>query len=456
MKKCRKKQKNLFKTCLYKKNVYKLKKIGAELLRGYVSNYFLIVLLIQERGLKIMSKFKLSYVFVCSALLLSACSYMSKPMTESQHSGMMGDKPVMQKEVKEIKSRPIYADRMENLPTISVDRNQVSEAGNSGFYISEPVISGKITGDYGNGGVVRSKIRGIIKDYELLVNDVAEIESQIKQSNSKISSDTSDYVSLVAGMTVRLQAGTTPGNPRLVGQWDQAQRELEDLSKELINLNSLANDIDNDASLAAFIGNAIEATYGISGAVEEEHEELKRIEDELSYLVNRIGRLVTQANDDIARQTKYLEEERKNMQTIALAVKRGEFFGNSLMNRTLETKDSYEASKAAYEMKNLALDAKFPIITIRFAEDNVDYTSMLYKAIDGAVDLKANANFRVVAVSPETESMMTSEASKDYAKKKGERIFRDMVSMGVPAKNITLETVSSEDVKTTEVQVFLK
>jgi hypothetical protein len=80
-----------------------------------------------------------------------------------------------------------------------------------------------------------------MQDYKLLVSDVSNIENEIKKTNVKISQLTSDYVSLVAGMTVRLQTGTTPGNPRLVSQWNQSQLALENLSRELIDLNVLAN-----------------------------------------------------------------------------------------------------------------------------------------------------------------------------------------------------------------------
>jgi hypothetical protein len=323
-------------------------------------------------------------------------------------------------------------------------------------YMDGPTISGKIVGDYGSGSLIRTKIKGISRDYKLLTNEVSSIERDIKQKNMSVSSATADYVSLLAGMTVRLQAGTTPGNPRLVSQWNQSQRALEDLSQGLIDLNILATDIDNNASLAAFLINNIHATYGISGAVEEEHEELKRTEDELTYLVSRIGRLVTTVNDDIERQSSYLAEERKNMQTLALAVKKGEFFGNSVMNRTMQRFDDFESQKAAYEMKRASISSRYPIITVRFADDNVDYAKMLYKAVDGAVDLKPNATFQVVSVSPETSSLMTIEAAKEYGEQKGEQIFRDIVKMGVPAKNIDLVNAISADVDVTEVQIFLK
>jgi hypothetical protein len=370
--------------------------------------------------------------------MLGACSYRTEAPV------------VKQAEAKEIVKEVVVKKEIV-APSVNVETENTSS-----YYVSEPTITGKIVGDYGNGGLIRTKIKGIVKDYELLLDDVSRIERDIKRTSMKISSATSDYVSLVAGMIVRLQTGTTPGNPRLVSQWNQAQIELEDLSKELITLTSLANDVDNNSSLASFLINAIRATYGISGAVEEEHEELKRIEDELTQLVNRISRVVTTVNDDISRQTSYLSEERRNMQNLSLAVKRGEFFGNSVMNRTMQSWDDFEARQSAYEMKRTAISSRYPIITIRFAEDNVDYTKMLYKAVDGAIDLKANAHFNVVSVSPEASSMMTTEASKEYAKSKAEQVFRDMVKMGVPAKNINIVHNVSADVDVTEVQIFLK
>ena len=176
-----------------------------------------------------MSKFRITSLFVCSALMISGCSYKTEqPVIEDINT-------VTKVEVKKqasVEVAPVVA--AEEPIVIQVIDASASEVNTSGYYMDGPAVSGKVAGDYGSGSLIRNKIKGITKDYRLLTGDVSDIEREIKQSNMKITSATSDYVSLLAGMTVRLQAGTTPGNPRLVSQWNQSQRSLEDLSKELM------------------------------------------------------------------------------------------------------------------------------------------------------------------------------------------------------------------------------
>src|SRR3546814_536449 len=60
-----------------------------------------------------------------------------------------------------------------------------------------------------------------------------------------------NYHSLKAAMNARLQVGTTPGNPELVAQWNQAQAELQQVGASIAALNTLASPVSGPASLPA-------------------------------------------------------------------------------------------------------------------------------------------------------------------------------------------------------------
>jgi hypothetical protein len=141
------------------------------------------------------------------------------------------------------------------------------------------------------------------------------------------------YHSTVAAITARLQNGTTRGNPILLRQWDEAETSLNEVTSSLNRLNALQTSVAADASLASYLLESIQAAFQLSGAVDEDHDQLKLVRDEVSRLVVQLDYLRNQVADDIQRQTSYLTAERSNLQALAFAITRGELMGSSLANR---------------------------------------------------------------------------------------------------------------------------
>ena len=141
------------------------------------------------------------------------------------------------------------------------------------------------------------------------------------------------YHSTVAAITARLQNGTTRGNPILLRQWDEANTSLDEVTTSLGRLNSLQVAVDGDASMAAYLLESVQAAFQLSGAVDEDHDQLKLLRDECSRLIVQLDYLRNQTAADIQRQTSYLISERSNLQALAFAISRGELLGSSLANR---------------------------------------------------------------------------------------------------------------------------
>ena len=141
------------------------------------------------------------------------------------------------------------------------------------------------------------------------------------------------YHSTVAAITARLQNGTTRGNPILLRQWDEASASLDEVNSSLSRLNSLQTAIDADASMASYLLESVQAAFELSGAVDEDHDQLKLLRDEVSRMIVQLDYLRNQTTNDIQRQTTYLTTERSNLQAMAFAISRGELLGNSLANR---------------------------------------------------------------------------------------------------------------------------
>jgi hypothetical protein len=141
------------------------------------------------------------------------------------------------------------------------------------------------------------------------------------------------YHSTVAAITARLQNGTTKGNPILLRQWEEADASLGEVTSSLNKLNSLQVSIDADASVASYLLDSVQAAFDLSGAVDEDHDQLKLLHDEVSRLVVQLDYLRNQTTADIQRQSSYLTTERANIQALAFAISRGELLGNSIANR---------------------------------------------------------------------------------------------------------------------------
>src|SRR5690606_6508668 len=108
-----------------------------------------------------------------------------------------------------------------------------------------------------------------------------------------------EYYAAIATINTQLQAGTTPGNPRLVQRLDTAQRVLDTLGQNIADLNGLAVQVAEAASQAGFLMNSVQTTYSLSGAVEEDHQKLRGMEESIMQEMAKVDRLLNSVNDSI-------------------------------------------------------------------------------------------------------------------------------------------------------------
>src|SRR3546814_19975162 len=118
--------------------------------------------------------------------------------------------------------------------------------------------------------------------------------------------------------------GTTPGNPILVSQWNSAQVDLDKMSADVAQLSGLGNQVDSDSAMSTYLLQTIKSTYGLSGAIDEDHSQLAVHEDETSKTVVLHDRLLGELRRDAARQSNYIGSERANLTAPATAVNHGE------------------------------------------------------------------------------------------------------------------------------------
>ncbi|MEX2615342.1 MAG: hypothetical protein WD767_04535 [Alphaproteobacteria bacterium] len=309
-------------------------------------------------------------------------------------------------------------------------------------------VAGTPTGTF-----VGRKVEQMRNDLIKLQDSVAGLNSRMLQITNENVAASQRYHAIVADMNARLQIGTTPGNPVMVKQWNDAQQQLEHIAESLGHMDKLSNDAAGEAGLAAWLLDSVRATFTLSGAVDEDHRQLRILEDEVNGTVVLIDRLLNELSEDISRQTTYVANERRNITTMSLAVKNGELYGTSLVNRAFA--QSQNLASAAAQASGPAVGER-PLVVIRFDRPDIPYQQALYNAISRALERKPDASFDLVAVTPKRGSAAQTALNSTQTKRNAEAVLRTLADMGLPGNRVKLSATTSPDVEANEVQIFVR
>jgi hypothetical protein len=97
---------------------------------------------------------------------------------------------------------------------------------------------------------VRGRIQQLRSDQNALAAGIATQQGQLTSTRGQMQNDSQAYDALIRAISSRLQTGTTPGNPDLVTQWNEAQAKLDAVTLGVGQLNSLASQVTTQASVA--------------------------------------------------------------------------------------------------------------------------------------------------------------------------------------------------------------
>jgi hypothetical protein len=315
----------------------------------------------------------------------------------------------------------------------------------TGNYAPAPVTPGAATGTY-----VGQKVASLRGDLTRLQTNINQHNQELQTARTQMASDAAAYYNLVATISSRLQVGTTPGNPQLLAQWNQAQAALDRLSADIARLNSISNEAASDSALAAYILENVRAAYSLQGAVDEDHRQLNILENDANRTVVLIDRLLNDLSGDISRQTAYVTNERRNLTVLSLAIKNGELYGQSLANRAFSTAAPQQTASAR------PVAGGQPLMVIRFDRPNVSYDQALYSAVSQALERRPGAVFSVIAVAPASGSAGQVALNSTSAKRNAESVVRTLTDMGLPADRISISATTSATAQSNEVQVYVR
>lgn len=302
---------------------------------------------------------------------------------------------------------------------------------------------------------VTRKVADLTHDFDQMEQNADAFAHRLQTLQDNTDTQMAGYYALVASINADLQTGTTLGNPILVDRWNNAQDKLNAISDDTSLLNTLAMDLSEQASKSAYLLDQARATFGISGAVDEDHRNLTILEDRINQNVISANRLMTQTNDALNRRAAYLRTERANLQALSLAISNGEMHGQSLTNSVF--KKAMEGSIGAGKTSSAApATSHRPLVIIRFDKPNVNYDQPLYTAVSQALEKYPSAKFDLVAVSSSKGSTAAAAIAATEARKNGEAVLRSLTQMGLPMERINLNAANSKEVLNSEVQLYIQ
>ena len=374
--------------------------------------------------------------------LISACSLSFEQMLPS----LAGESPV--EDVSSVKE-PTRVSKAPAAPVQvakTVRLSQPPTMGNSKF---EPtsVTEGKNTGTF-----VGQKAIELRNELRNLQASVSKNNNKLQAVRDKTIRDSQRYHGAISAINARLQVGTTPGNPVLVGQFNQALADLKNVGDDISAMNRLTTNVTADSTLATYLAENTRAAFRITGAIDADHEQLSILEDEVNRTVVLIDRLLKEVTEDIQRQTNYVSTERSNLNTLSAAVKSGELMGSSLTNRALAAATSDIPYRQA-EPRSLA--GRRPLVVIRFDRKSVPFEQALYNAVSRTLERQPNTSFELVAVAPASGGAARVALNSNKARRNAEKVMRSLQRMGLPPQRIAVSAQTSKSAQSNEVHLYL-
>ena len=148
--------------------------------------------------------------------------------------------------------------------------------------------------------------------------------------------------------------------------------------------------------------------------------------------------------------------ERRTLVTLSLAIKNGELLGTSLVNRAYASAAPLASTPPPTSTRSFAAANRRPLVIIRFDRPNPPYQRALYTAVSQVVEQRPNAQFDLVAVTPNQGAPADVALNTSKVKKQAQSVLRSLTDMGLPASRVSLSSMTSTSANTNEVHIYLR
>lgn len=314
------------------------------------------------------------------------------------------------------------------LGTTNFEPVNVSEVSNTGTFVGQKVMT------------FRSEL-------SQLQNSIRTNNADLQKIRNNIINNALDYHKTIAEIETKLQVGTTPGNPHMYEKLAKVEANIQIMNTNAAALNQLSGKVSADTANTDYLVEAIRSAYSISGAVDEDHRQLRILENEAGQTSILMHSLLNETNSDIARQKQYVKTANVNIAKLSDAIRVGSFGVNNAPLSRSPILTSAETSILSPNAEPSVVAGNKPLFAVKFANKDVNYKDGLKKAVANAVAKKKNVVFDVVAV-----NTLKSSSANEYASK----VFQDVVSLGVTADRVNISSKIDVNADHPTVMIFVK
>ena len=345
------------------------------------------------------------------------------------------------------------------LPSLTDSGAQVSAGADSGTAEMVPVLGTtdfkpiEISEGDNTGTFVGQKVISFRNELTQLQESIRLYNEELQKIRSSVINNALQYHKAIGGIEAKLQVGTTPGNPHMYAMLQQAQTNIQTMNANTDALNQLSAKVSSDAAMTGYLLDSIRAAYGVSGAVDEDHRQLRILENETNQTSILINSLLSEVNSDVSRQSQYVESARNYIVDLNDAIKVGSYgVSNAPLSNTTVNTGTTSGPLLINSPQTAVLNNSKPLFVAKFNKSNVNYHDGLRRAVSNAVARKPSVRFDVVAISPTSGSQL----AKNNVQKNATEIFQEMINLGVGADKISLSSKSSSDATSSEVRIYVK
>ncbi len=360
---------------------------------------------------------KLSSV-IMAATVLSGCTYSSDAIFPSLFGSEAQEQTLEEKNA---------AEAGIILGTTDFKPVAISDVNNTGTFVGQKVITFR-------------------NELNQLQDSIKSNNNQLQEIRSSVVNNALQYHKTVGTIEAKLQVGTTPGNPHMFEMLSQAQNNIQTMSVNSAALDQLSAKVAADTANTDYLVEAIRSAYSISGAVDEDHRQLRILENEAGQTSILMHSLLEEINSDILRQQQYVDTANNNIATLSDAIRIGSFgINNAPMSRLPLVAPTANSSRA---LGNVATTVSGkPLFAVKFSSKDVNYKDGLKQAVGNAVAKKQNVIFDVVAINP-----IKGNPAQGYASD----VFQEIVNMGVSADRVNISAKTDAKTSTPAVMIFVR
>ncbi|MFI3242344.1 MAG: hypothetical protein R3Y43_07240 [Alphaproteobacteria bacterium] len=349
---------------------------------------------------------------ITSTFILFGCSFSQDALYPSLFTPVETSQEVKETQIKTSKEEPVLTSQANFKPI------NVAEVKNTGTLVGQKVIAFK-------------------NELKTVQKNIAFNSSELKKIKASILSNSANYHSTLAAIESKLQVGTTPGNPEVYAMLNTIQNNIQLMDSNSIALEQVTRRITADADLTSSLLDSIRSTYVVSGAVDEDHRQLRVLENEAAQTSILIQSTLAEINTDYARQVQYSQSATNYVNELSKAVKVGNFTG-SVQDLPSYQKPTKAFTKPTYTGATTAS----ALMSINFNNGTPNYKDTLQTTIKEAIKRKSNASFDIVSLN----SVSPQNANN---------IFQEMVNAGANPSNINISAIN-DGTSGASVQIFVK